>query len=34
MTIFEVILKLVLVHEGGKCNNPKDPGGKTNQGIT
>jgi lysozyme family protein len=27
-------LKLVLAFEGGLVNNPKDPGGKTNKGIT
>lgn len=26
--------KVVLVYEGGKVNNPKDPGGRTNQGVT
>lgn len=25
--------KRVLVYEGGKVNNPRDPGGKTNQGV-
>lgn len=34
MHIFDVILKLVLEHEGGKSNNPNDRGGKTNRGIT
>jgi lysozyme family protein len=27
-------LARVLVYEGGKVNHPKDPGGKTNQGVT
>lgn len=27
-------LPLVLVHEGGKVDHPKDPGGRTNRGIT
>lgn len=26
-------LKHVLVHEGGKVDHPKDPGGRTNQGV-
>lgn len=26
-------LKCVLVHEGGKADHPKDPGGRTNQGV-
>lgn len=26
-------LKCVLVHEGGKVDHPKDPGGRTNQGV-
>lgn len=26
--------RIVLVYEGGKVNNPKDPGGRTNQGVT
>ena len=33
-TNFGRCLALVLQHEGGKVNNPKDPGGKTNQGVT
>jgi lysozyme family protein len=31
---FEECLKLVLVHEGGYVNHPKDPGGATNKGVT
>lgn len=31
---FDRSLKIELVYEGGKVNNPKDPGGKTNQGVT
>lgn len=27
-------LSLILAHEGGKVDHPKDPGGRTNQGIT
>ena len=27
-------LKQVLIHEGGFVNNPKDPGGMTNLGVT
>lgn len=27
-------LKLILAHEGGKVDHPKDPGGRTNKGIT
>lgn len=34
MTVFEVILMLILEHEGGKCNRAHDSGGKTNRGIT
>lgn len=29
-----VAMKLVLAHEGGYVNNPKDPGGETNKGVT
>ena len=31
---FSVALAKVLVHEGGYVNNPKDPGGATNKGVT
>lgn len=34
MTPLQIALKLTLQFEGGKVNNPKDPGGKTNYGIT
>lgn len=34
MTEFERALTRVLVHEGGYVNNPRDPGGETNRGIT
>ena len=35
MTRFSnVILPITLVHEGGKVDHPKDPGGRTNKGIT
>ncbi len=31
---FEEALKIILKFEGGYVNNPKDPGGETNYGIT
>lgn len=31
---FDASLALVLQHEGGYVNHPKDPGGATNRGIT
>ena len=31
---FDRALPRVLVYEGGRVNNPRDPGGKTNKGIT
>ena len=31
---FKEALARVLVHEGGEVHNPKDPGGRTNKGIT
>lgn len=33
-TGFDRALKAVLVHEGGKVDHPKDPGGRTAHGIT
>lgn len=33
-TNYELSLKLVLEHEGGYTNDPHDPGGPTNWGIT
>lgn len=34
MSNFSECLKLVLHHEGGYVNHPKDPGGETNMGVT
>lgn len=31
---FKNVLPLVLAHEGGHVNHPKDPGGATNKGVT
>jgi lysozyme family protein len=31
---FDRAIKPVLVHEGGKVDHPRDPGGRTNQGVT
>lgn len=31
---FEKCLELVLEHEGGYVNHPRDPGGATNKGVT
>ena len=31
---FDEALAAVLIHEGGYVNNPKDPGGMTNLGVT
>jgi len=33
LTEFEEIIEVVLHHEGGYVNDPKDPGGETNFGI-
>ncbi len=30
----DTALDLILAHEGGKVDNPKDPGGRTNLGVT
>ena len=34
MSNFNKCLKIVLHHEGGYVNHPKDPGGETNLGVT
>jgi lysozyme family protein len=34
LSAFQQALAVVLVHEGGKVDHPKDPGGRTNKGIT
>src|SRR5258708_3397611 len=34
MTNFTSALRLTLTHEGGFVNNPRDPGGATNLGVT
>tara|TARA_B100002019_G_scaffold217335_1_gene190033 strand:+ start:385 stop:909 length:525 start_codon:yes stop_codon:yes gene_type:complete len=34
MSNFENCLKIILHHEGGYVNHPKDPGGETNLGVT
>jgi lysozyme family protein len=31
---FDTCLELMLAHEGGYVDNPKDPGGRTNLGVT
>ena len=31
---FPLALRIVLKNEGGKVDNPHDPGGRTNKGIT
>ena len=31
---FEKSLKMILHHEGGYVNHPRDPGGETNLGVT
>ena len=33
LTQFDDIIEIVLHHEGGYVNDPKDPGGETNFGI-
>src|SRR4051812_5514526 len=34
MASFELYFPTLLRHEGGFVNNPKDPGGATNKGVT
>ena len=34
MSDFDKCLKVILHHEGGYVNHPKDPGGMTNMGVT
>jgi lysozyme family protein len=34
MRTFEDYIKVILKHEGGYVNNPSDPGGETNYGIS
>lgn len=34
MSRFQVVLPRILKSEGGKVDDPRDPGGRTNQGIT
>ena len=31
---FDKSLKMILHHEGGYVNHPRDPGGETNLGVT
>ena len=31
---FQECLKMILHHEGGWVNHPRDPGGETNFGVT
>ena len=31
---FDLAMRLLLRHEGGFVNHPKDPGGMTNLGVT
>ena len=34
MSDFNKCLQIILHHEGGYVNHPKDPGGETNLGVT
>lgn len=34
MSKYETCLEIILHHEGGYVNHPKDPGGETNLGVT